>query len=277
MMRAVRTALVGVSFALAWPAQVRAESSASTCFSAAEEGQVLRKRAQLVEARASFRVCAQPECPLEARQLCEQWITEVDASTPSIVLRAMDSANRDITDLRVWVDGTLLLDRLDGTARRVNPGTHHLRYTGGPGSTPKTEDLVIAEGEKDRLIVLHVTSDTKAEVARGGATPPEPSRVLPYALLGASAVGFGVFTYLTIWGQNRFDDWVARGRPEADVASLQTQRAVAFSVLGAGAILAGVGAWILVASHPRASNLRPASVGVTPLYGGAVLTLKRAF
>jgi hypothetical protein len=277
MMRVMCTALFGVSIVSAWASQARAEASANTCFAAAETGQVLRKRAQLVDARASFLVCAQPECPLEARQLCERWITEVDASMPSIVLRALDSANRDITDVRVWVDGTLLLGRLDGAARAVDPGAHQLRYTGGPGSTPKTEDLVIAEGEKDRLIVLRVTTATSSEVVPAAATPPEPSRALPYALLGAGAVALGVFTYLTISGQSRFDDWVARGRPESDVASLQTQRAVAFGALGASAILTGVGAWMVIAAPPHAPNARAARVGVTPQYGGAVLSWKQAF
>ncbi len=215
------------------------------------------------------------------KQLCDRWITEVEASTPSIVIRALDATGHDVVDVRVSVDGAAFVERLDGTARPLDPGAHQMRYQ-REGSTPRMESLMVAEGEKDRLITLRLSGDASAPPRIAADQPsPVPNHTLPYLLIGAGVASLGAFAYLAISGQNQYDDWEARGRPESGLSSIQVQRAFAWAALGVGVISSAVGIWMLATSSTSQSRAAGTTtsmvVGAAPLQGGGVLTLQRTF
>src|SRR5262245_10917168 len=85
-----------------------------TCVAANEEAQKLRRDGKLRATRGQLLVCARPECPVVVRQDCAQWLNEVVAATPSIVVAARDSAGKETLAVKVSIDGALVLQKLDG-------------------------------------------------------------------------------------------------------------------------------------------------------------------
>ncbi|MEO6420602.1 MAG: hypothetical protein ABIP39_14405, partial [Polyangiaceae bacterium] len=70
------------------------------CVNAAEQAQRLRRDGHLRSARESLVACARETCPGPVRVDCKQWLGEVDADLPSIVVRALEDDGRAITDVR---------------------------------------------------------------------------------------------------------------------------------------------------------------------------------
>src|ERR1700722_17013182 len=66
------------------------------CIAAAEDGQQSRLDGKLKAAREQFLVCARSGCPSQVRRDCSQWMTEVMAALPTIVLGARDPEGRDV-------------------------------------------------------------------------------------------------------------------------------------------------------------------------------------
>jgi hypothetical protein len=100
------------------------------CVKSFEEGQVLRRRSKLVDARAAFGICAQAECPSVVSAKCAEWVTEVDRSIPTIVLGARLDGE-DTADAHVSIDGVVVyfgLSALDESS--------HLRTTCAPTCDP---------------------------------------------------------------------------------------------------------------------------------------------
>src|SRR5687767_4739055 len=77
--------------------QARAdEKENEVCASAAEEAQGLQREGKLTQAREKLVLCARASCPAFIRKDCTGWLTEVDKSMPSIVVRATDANSRDV-------------------------------------------------------------------------------------------------------------------------------------------------------------------------------------
>src|SRR3954465_1687817 len=116
----VATALLGVC-----PHALAADEMLA-CVSAAEKAQRLRGANKLLQARASLLICSRDVCPGVVRSDCTRWRAEVEASVPTIVLRAQDPRGQDLTDVKVWLDGTPLADKVDGLPLEIDPGQHVL-------------------------------------------------------------------------------------------------------------------------------------------------------
>jgi hypothetical protein len=125
-----------------------------TCVRAVEHAQVVRLDGKLREARAGFMTCARPVCPDAIREDCIRWVTEVDASLPSVVVDAIWADGRDVAGLTVLLDGQPLAGAAAGRAVTLDPGAHVFRFE-VPGAAPVETRYVIKEGEKNRI--LHVT------------------------------------------------------------------------------------------------------------------------
>jgi hypothetical protein len=117
------------------------------CFSAASEGQILRDEHRLLEARDRFRVCSQSTCPSSMRGDCAQWLDAVELVLPTVVFSATDASGVDQIDVKISVDGRLLVSRIEGTAVAIDPGPHAFRFE-TPGGRTVEERVVIAEGQK---------------------------------------------------------------------------------------------------------------------------------
>jgi hypothetical protein len=144
------------------------EVSASTqaCLDAFTAGQELRRKGKLRRSRTTLAACAKPECPAVVTEKCVRWIGELGDAIPSVVVVARDAQKRDLTKVRVVVDGELLTERLDGRALEVDPGSRRFRFqrAGAPAVEKK---LVIVEREKGRRVEVVLAP-------RAVPKPPEP-------------------------------------------------------------------------------------------------------
>src|ERR1019366_7525907 len=86
-------------------------------------------RVVFAAARGQFLACASASCPALVRDDCAKRLDDVERAQPTIVFDAKDGAGRDVSMVTVTVDGHPLVDRLDGTSPRVDPGGHPLGFT----------------------------------------------------------------------------------------------------------------------------------------------------
>ena len=302
-MRASAVSLVVSSCLLGWTGHAanasdrRAEED--VCYTAAVDAQRLRNAADLVESREKLLICAAATCPADVVKLCTQWLSEVTASIPTVVVSAKDAADRDVVDASVTLNGRLLVDRLDGVARPVDPGTYTLRCEHKGDHAVVEQTVVIREGEKNRIIAIRfpeaespallviAPTASRSDGASSGAPPSrsgEAARapgsstsVAGWAFTGAGVALLGTFGYLTASGQNRYDNWVNAGRPESEASSLEVERAFSFVALGAGLAATGVGVAFLIHGRPSSAPATTSQISLSPIERGGELVLRRRF
>ena len=167
------TALVWAAALVPREAAAQAPPSKQECIDANATGQVLRKEAKLLAARAAYTLCAQASCPAVVARDCDALLRDVEAAMPSIVVLARDASGVDVVDLRVSLDGKVLGDRLDGKAVQLDPGPHHLTAERS-GSAPMAQEIIVAEGEHLKRVMFRV--DATAPPPTAG---PAPVAVVP--------------------------------------------------------------------------------------------------
>src|SRR5258706_6616344 len=123
------------------------------CVTAAETAQQQRSEGKLRDARLSLHLCARDVCPALVRNDCTQWLTEIEASLPTIVLRATGPRGQDVTDIKVSLDGQALADKVDGLPLEVDPGPHVLTAV-RPGSKPVRQELTFYTNQRNRTVSL---------------------------------------------------------------------------------------------------------------------------
>jgi hypothetical protein len=209
------SALAAVAAVASAASPARADGK-DACFDAAEQAELARHQGDLMTAHKDLLVCAAGgSCPLAVRRDCTQWLGEVEAALPSIVIHARDGEGHDVVDARVLVDGAQVADRLTGTALPLNPGPHRIRLETATGGTYE-EQIVAVEGQKDRLVEATISSHP----SEGGSTTP-PADAAPAApasserqasgrlwLVGGLAalgvVGLGFATGFEVAGQSQY-------------------------------------------------------------------------
>jgi hypothetical protein len=142
-------AIAAVALALA-ARDADAVDETHACVIAADEGQALRDKQDLVAARARFVSCSRDVCPGPVRIACAQWRAEVDARQPTVVFAARDAGGRDLVRVRISIDGVVVLESLNGAGVPVNPGPRSIRFEAD--GTVVEETIVVREGEKDRVV-----------------------------------------------------------------------------------------------------------------------------
>jgi hypothetical protein len=260
------------------------------CLVAHESSQKLRADGKLREARAELLSCAQETCPKLVRQDCTEWLSQVEASMPTVVVGARDAAGQDVLDARVLFDGREIAARLDGKPIAVDPGPHTLRVEMRNGAATE-EKIVIREGEKDRVVVLAFGAPKKAGAhapaspAVSGAADQAPRRGVPASVfvLGAvGVVGLGAFAYLGGTGTAKLHDMRDTCAPScdpSDVDAVKTKIRIGDAALAVGVVSLGAAA-IIALSHSGARETTAASappVDVHPVAGGAVAALRGRF
>ncbi|HEX8793541.1 MAG TPA: hypothetical protein VF765_21510 [Polyangiaceae bacterium] len=153
----------------------RADTKAE-CVAAADQGQSLRDDGKYRRAREAFATCSRDVCPKVVVQSCSQWMHDLDAAMPTVVLGAKDDQGNDVATAHVTVDGQPLTETLDGKPVAIDPGMHALRFE-HPGSQPAEADVVIRAGEKNREVgvTLHaLASATDAHPPPQASPAPNP-------------------------------------------------------------------------------------------------------
>jgi hypothetical protein len=268
------------------------------CIDASEQAQASRMHGKLRGARDQLLVCARDVCPTLIAHDCGQWLQEVSASMPTVVVSALDAQGHDVGDVRVWVDGVPFLERLDGNAAAIDPGSHVLRFQRGD-APPFEEAVIVREGEKNRLVAVRLPASVAPSPSSLVGEPQETRGtahslampILAYSLIGVGAVALGLGTYLEITQVNDLSALKSTCGPTATcsqsaVDTIANDRVYAGISLGAGVAAAGVGAFILLmrssqsnatASGPTAPFRAGAWVDVGPTRGGGVAVVHTSF
>lgn len=245
----VLAALAATSSASAAPTQPAGPDRAE-CVAAADEGQKLRDDGKLNAARDKFITCASKTCPGVVAKSCAQWLSDAEREIPTVTFRALDEAGKEITDVKVSVDGAVVSASIGGKAISVDPGEHALAFERADGS--RVEDKVlIRPGEKNKLLEL-AFKPKAPEVAPAPApvTPPSapaPERKFHVPMLGWVGLGvFGVGAITTVafaamanGDESDLRSTCAPNCPSSEKSAIDTKLVIANIGMGVG--LAGLG------------------------------------
>jgi hypothetical protein len=182
-----------------------------TCLEAHTEAQRARRQAHLLAAKAQLLLCSQDRCPRPVAEDCTRWLSEVESEQPTVVFAARDESGRDVAEVLVFVDGAILLERLDGHPVEIDPGEHLVRYH-WPNGQSAQDRVVVREGEKDRLIEVArpaVAEKIAAPLAVEAPIVEPPSHPIPtiaWVLWGGAVAAGGSFAYFGVSGRVQESD-----------------------------------------------------------------------
>ena len=270
----------------------------ATCVKASEQAQSLRDEGKYRKAREQLLVCTRDVCPSVVRKDCVQWLSEVDASMPSIVITARDGSGRDLTDVKVTLDGAALTEHLDGKPIPIDPGEHTLHYETA-GAPPVDEKVVMHAGEKNRALSVQLGAHAQsASTSAGGGEGEQPRAskgppVAAFIIGGLGVVALGSFAFFGLSGKSDVDDMRQPGGcapncSQSQVDSARTKLVIADISLGVGVVALGVATYMILANRSpasatvttgttRGSFLSNASFDVRAAPGGGVAQLGGRF
>src|SRR5689334_21873446 len=81
------------------------------CATAADQAQQLRDDGKYRRAREQLLICARDVCPAPIKRDCLEWLAQVESTAPTVVFGAKDGA-KDLSDVKVYVDGAAVTERL---------------------------------------------------------------------------------------------------------------------------------------------------------------------
>jgi len=259
------------------------EDERAACATTAEEAQELRAAHKLTEARKKFIDCSRSSCPNVVSQDCTQWLSEITAVTPSIVINATDPAGRSVAGVRVLLDGVKVLDGLNGEALSVDPGTHQFRFE-AEGKQSVEQQLTLKEGETNRSIAVRLVAQQPPTPFTNPAAGSQGSRFkagLPYALAGVGAVALGSFAYFGIKGKSEANDLAdtcgaTKTCSESQVDPVRHHLLIADVSLGISLVSLGVATWMFISQHSaKSKDATAVQVGATP--GAGLIKVNLAF
>lgn len=246
------------------------------CVDASTEGQTSRDAGELLKAREKFQACMRDACPAVVRSSCSRWLSEVEQQLPSIVIRAADASNTDITDGSASIDGVKF--PLDGKPIPLDPGKHVV-VVDADGGVHLEKKLLLAAGEKSRLIELRVPAPAVETVAPPKEPAPAAARSIPtgaWVLGGVGLVGlgsFGFFAYSAKQELNQLNDTCAPSCAESKSDVGRQNALIADISLGVGVVaLAGAVTWAVLGSKPDDTAQARLLVAPTPHGGYAGLS-----
>lgn len=255
-------------------APARAAADTKACIASHASAQREVKAGHPKQAAQLFTACGSDNtCPEQLRSECAELLEQVNRTVPSVIFSAVDGKGADVSTAKVYADETLLVDGLDGRAIELEPGKYHFRFV-LPENSTFTNDALIREGEKNRLIEVRAPLEKKPEPT--AAMPPAPLAtstpapapapvaeksvpVAAWVATGVAVVGFGTFGTFALLGgsdKKKLDDCAPSCPDSAHGTrdSLKTKYLVADVGLGVGAasaILAGV---LFLTSGPAAGE-----------------------
>ena len=284
-MKAVLAGLAAALAATMCPIEALADVK-QQCANAYVQTQTARKASKLRSAREQGLVCAQNACPDVVKKECAVWLTEIEASLPTVVFEVRDTSGSETSAVRVFFDDEVLKEQLDGKAVAVDPGEHRIRYE-LEGQPSIEERMVIREGEKNRKLsvsfikAVPVTPPPGSETPEAGGEGGVPA--ITYVLGGVGVVGLGLFATFGILGTNEkseLEDTCAPNCSEADVDDVRAKLIAADVSLGVGIVALGVAAVLFFTAPPATPAPAPATAlrfDWQPTQGGFVTTFGGRF
>jgi hypothetical protein len=283
--------LFGLMSASARPAA----ADAKTCIRAHSTGQRESKAGHLRLASQLFTTCGSDEtCPDQLRKECAEFLESVKRTIPTVIFSVLDETGADVSSARVFSGDDPLADSLDGRAIEIDPGKYHLRFVLSGGETLIT-DVVIREGEKDRLV--QVKKERLAPVAYAPASGSEkaesPKHVLgpaPWIAAGTAVAALGAGVALGLVGNGKKSQ-LDQCKPDCPGDLQSTYSSAKGFFLGAdisfgvAVVATGVATWLFVSGsgHDDHTPTSPAarSPAVQPVVsfvpGGGMAAVSGAF
>jgi hypothetical protein len=198
--------------------------SKDECISANESAQDLQTAGKLRDAKGKLTICMAATCPGPLRQDCTQRLATVEAAIPTLVLVAKDATGRDVTGVRVTMDGHVLVESLGGAALAVDPGEHKF-YFEAAGLPLAEKTIVLRAGEKDRREFVVFS----AALPPGAVAAAAPTAAPPTAP-AAAPTGTPLATAPAPASQ------ASDAQPAEAVRDGSTQRMIGLVLGGAGAV-----------------------------------------
>jgi hypothetical protein len=271
--------------AVAAAAAAGKDTSNRSCIEAYERVQTLRDQGALGDARAAAIACSADSCPKVLAKECATWLDQIAQSQPTVVLGATAPDGKDLTNVRVTVDGKSLATELGARALPIDPGAHKLRFESDEHGAIEL-DVVVREGEKNRRIVAAFMPKPEATPPRDPTAPSRSDEGLPLGFwivggLGVAGVGVGAtFEVLGLLQAGELDACKPScDRSEVDAMSMKLL--VGDIAVGAGAT-ALVGALIIALTDSDAGrdpepDAEAATVSFAPAIGPGFLGVVGAF
>jgi len=275
--RAVLAVLVATGTLLASETVARADER-EQCASAADQAQQLRDEGKYRRAREQLLICARDLCPTPIKRDCLEWLSQLESVAPTVVLSAKEGT-RDLSDVKVSVDGVVVTEKLDGKPIQMDLGKHTLKFEYA-GQT-KEEDFIIGAGQKNRSVGVTFTPAAAPAVV---APPPKDSggSIVPALVVGGiGVVALGSFAIFGLGGKSDVDDLQAcKGHcAETDVDKARTKLIIADISLGVGVVALGVATYMFVTRPKVEADVKtghastkpsPVRFDFGPVMGGAV-------
>jgi hypothetical protein len=233
-----------------WLAPSLARADVAACVTAHSHGQAERNAGRLQSAKADFISCSTAGCPSEIQSECASFLAEVEGFMASCVFAAVDPEGHDATDVKVSVDGQVVLDKLTGLATTLDPGSHEIMYTWADGFEQK-QTVVVAQGEKNRRIEL------RREPKPVAPTPAPPSvvtskktPVLAYVLSGVGVAALGSFAAFAVTGKSaeRDMDGCKPYCKQSQADKMRLRYLIADISLGVGVVSLGAGGYLFLSA-----------------------------
>lgn len=265
--RAVRCLVAIAAAGATWSASDLALADVAECVQAHAHGQAERNAGRLGNAKAEFVRCSASACPGEIQSDCATFLAELEAFAPTVVFAALDADGKDVIDVQVKVDGQQVADQLTGLAITLDPGSHTITYV-WPDGHSQSETVMIAQGEKNRRIVLRREAE-KVALEPEPSAPPAPAKKPPpvaaYVLGGVGILALGSFATFAVLGKSAESemDGCKPYCAQSQADKMRLRYLVADISLGVGLVSLGASGYLLVRAsrEPGGSALRGAQVG----------------
>ena len=220
------------------------------CANAAEQAQSLRDEGKYRRAREQMLMCARDVCPGPIKSDCGKWLDQIERDAPTVVFGAKD-AGKDVTDVKVSMDGVVLTEKLDGKPQLVDAGEHTFKFE--HGGVVREEKVLIQAGQKGRAISVNFGQPATAPPP---PLPREEGSIVPALVVGGiGVVALGSFALFGIQGKNDVDD-LQKCKPrcaESDVDKARTKLIIADISLGVGIVALAVSAYMII-TRPKVSD-----------------------
>jgi hypothetical protein len=260
----------------------------AACVAAFEDAQTLNNKGKYLDAAERSRACTDASCGEIVAAECTKLYEAVLNATPIVVPAARDADQNDLVDVRLYVDGKIVREKLDGKPLSLDPGTHVFRFE-APGLPAVEKSQMVRAGEKMRLVsatlidprkALSAAQDPRLSVSALAPASKSPSvfvsrsaAAATYTLAGVGAVALAGFGVLRWSGMNDYNSLFATCRPNCtpdSVDSVREKLIVSDVALGVGVTAAGAALGLLAA---RVAAGASTEVRVVPRSSGGAAEL----
>jgi hypothetical protein len=173
---------------------------------------------------------------------------------PSIVVSAVDANGKDLTNVRVLVDGVIVSSKLDGRPIVVDPGEHSFTYE-TPGSPSVTETVLIRQAELARLLSVKLAPATPTTSERVRRIP-----LTSWVLGGVGIAAAGIGGALWVSGTSDHSSLeescgATRSCAESDIDGGKTKLVVGDVAMGIGLVAIGAAVVLALVSKDDAATM----------------------